>query len=103
MRNVSRWMQTVAILIIVPLAVSLTAVGAPGAAAQDATPAATPALDCSTVEPVDVAFFGFAAANGFAQATWAGVQEAAAEMCATARGCDANVDAATSGARVRGA
>ena len=31
-------------------------------------------------EPLRVAFFGFAAANGFAQATWAGVQEGAAAI-----------------------
>jgi ribose transport system substrate-binding protein len=71
--------------------------------AQDATPAATPALDCATVEPVNVAFFGFAAANGFAQATWAGVQEAAAEMCATARFFDPNFDSATQVAQIQDA
>jgi ribose transport system substrate-binding protein len=103
MRGFSRWMRSMAMLAIVPLAVGLTAVGAPGAAAQDATPAATPALDCSTVEPVDVAFFGFAAANGFAQATWAGVQEAAAEMCATARFFDPNFDSATQVAQIQDA
>ena len=96
-------MRSVAILAIAPLAFGLTAFGAPGAAAQDATPAATPALDCSTVEPVDVAFFGFAAANGFAQATWAGVQEAAAELCATARFFDPNFDSATQVAQIQDA
>ncbi len=70
-------------------------------AAQDATPAA--ALDCSTVEPINVAFFGFAAANGFAQATWAGVQEAADEMCATARFFDPNFDSATQVAQIQDA
>jgi ribose transport system substrate-binding protein len=88
---------------VVPLALGLTAIGEPGAAAQEATPAATPALDCATVEPVDVAFFGFAAANGFAQATWSGVQEAAAELCATARFFDPNFDSATQVAQIQDA
>ena len=103
MRGFSRWIQSVRMLTITALALGLAAIGAPGAAAQDATPAATPALDCSTVEPVDVAFFGFAAANGFAQATWAGVQEAAAELCATARFFDPNFDSATQVAQIQDA
>ena len=102
MRGFSRWtcVRLVAILAVSPLVFGLTA---PGAAAQDATPAATPALDCATVEPINVAFFGFAAANGFAQATWAGVQEAAAEMCATARFFDPNFDSATQVAQIQDA
>jgi ribose transport system substrate-binding protein len=103
MRGFSKWIQSVRMLTITALALGLATIGAPGAAAQDATPAATPALDCSTVEPVDVAFFGFAAANGFAQATWAGVQEAAAELCATARFFDPNFDSATQVAQIQDA
>jgi ribose transport system substrate-binding protein len=100
MTRTSRWIRSAAILAIAPLAFGFTTLTT---AAQDATPAATPALDCSTVEPVDVAFFGFAAANGFAQATWAGVQAAAAEMCATARFFDPNFDSATQVAQIQDA
>lgn len=101
MLALSRLKRSLAILAIAPLALGLTTFGAPGAVAQDATPAA--ALDCSTVEPVNVAFFGFAAANGFAQATWAGVQEGAEELCATARFFDPNFDSATQVAQIQDA
>lgn len=100
MNKPSRWIRSAAVIALAPLAFGLTALGS---AAQDATPAATPALDCSTVEPVDVAFFGFAAANGFAQATWAGVQQAAEELCATARFFDPNFDSATQVAQIQDA
>ena len=72
-----------------------------GAAAQDATPAAP--MDCSTVKPVKVAFFGFAAANGFAQATWTGVQQAAKEFCAEAKFFDPNFDSAKQVAQIQDA
>ncbi|MFN8660558.1 MAG: sugar ABC transporter substrate-binding protein [Thermomicrobiales bacterium] len=103
MNRFTRFKQSLAILAIAPLALGLATFGTPTAVAQDATPAATPALDCSTVEPINVAFFGFAAANGFAQATWSGVQEAAAEMCATARFFDPNFDSATQVAQIQDA
>jgi ribose transport system substrate-binding protein len=96
-------MRAAAIVAVAPVALGLAIAGVPGALAQDATPAATPALDCATVEPVDVAFFGFAAANGFAQATWSGVQEGAAELCATARFFDPNFDSATQVAQIQDA
>ncbi len=102
MSRVSRFMKTAAILAIAPMALGLSAFGSAPVRAQDATPAAE-AMDCSTVEPINVAFFGFAAANGFAQATWTGVQEAAAEMCATARFFDPNFDSATQVAQIQDA
>src|SRR5919202_6935485 len=40
-----------------------------------------------------VAFFGFASANSFAQATWAGVQQAAKKYGAQAKFFDPNFDA----------
>ena len=46
-------------------------------------------------EPLRVAFFGFAAANGFAQATWAGIQEGAAEIGAEVEFFDPVFDANT--------
>ena len=46
-------------------------------------------------EPLRIAFFGFAAANGFAQATWAGIQEGAAEIGAEVQFFDPVFDANT--------
>ncbi len=46
-------------------------------------------------KPVSVAFFGFASANSFAQATWAGVQKAANQLHATAHFFDGNFSATT--------
>jgi ribose transport system substrate-binding protein len=100
MDRFSRFKRSLAILAIVPLVLGVTSLGA---FAQYATPEATPALDCSTVKPVNVAFFGFAAANGFAQATWSGVQEAAKELCGTARFFDPNFDSATQVAQIQDA
>jgi len=75
--------------------------------AQEATPgaAATPdvQLDCSTVKPIKVAFFGFAVANGFAQATWTGIQEAAKLQCAEAKFFDPNFDSAKQIAQIQDA
>lgn len=45
-------------------------------------------------EELSVGFFGFAKANSFAQATWAGVQEAAEEGNATAEFIDSDFDGA---------
>jgi ribose transport system substrate-binding protein len=102
MNRFSRLKRSVATLAMAPLVFGLTALSVPAAIAQDATPEAA-ALDCATVEPINVAFFGFAAANGFAQATWAGVQQAAEEMCATARFFDPNFDSATQVAQIQDA
>jgi ribose transport system substrate-binding protein len=103
MDRFSRLRRSMVILAVAPLVFGLTALSVPTATAQDATPASTTALDCSTVEPINVAFFGFAAANGFAQATWSGVQEAAEELCATARFFDPNFDSATQVAQIQDA
>ena len=46
-------------------------------------------------EPLRIAFFGFAAANGFAQATWAGIEEGAAEIGAEVQFFDPVFDANT--------
>ncbi len=46
-------------------------------------------------EELSIGFFGFAKANSFAQATWAGIQEVAAENNATATFIDPNFDGAT--------
>lgn len=44
---------------------------------------------------VGIAFFGFAAANSFAQATWAGIQQAAKQYGASAHFFDGNFSATT--------
>ncbi|WP_353649872.1 sugar ABC transporter substrate-binding protein [Nakamurella sp. A5-74] len=49
----------------------------------------------STGKTLSVGFFGFAKANSFAQAAWAGVQEAAAANNATATFIDSNFDGPT--------
>jgi len=46
-------------------------------------------------EPLRIAFFGFAAANGFAQATWAGIQEGAEAIGAEVQFFDPVFDANT--------
>ncbi len=104
MYGIGRWARGAALAAVVPGLMGLAALGAP-AGAQEATPAGSPAaaLDCDTVEPVNVAFFGFAAANGFAQATWSGVQEASEALCAEARFFDPNFDAATQVAQIQDA
>ena len=56
-------------------------------------PAAAPPEPAT--EPLRIAFFGFAAANGFAQATWAGIQEGAAETGAEVQFFDPVFDANT--------
>lgn len=90
--------------IVIALATLVGSVGSAGVSAQQATPGATPApLDCSEVETIQIAFFGFAAANAFAQATWAGVQEAAEDLCAEARFFDPNFDAATQVSQIQDA
>lgn len=48
----------------------------------------------SADEELSIGFFGFARANSFAQATWAGIQEAADENNATATFIDSNFDGA---------
>ena len=63
----------------------------------DPTSEPEPAVEPETEpdEPLRIAFFGFAAANGFAQATWAGVQEGAAEIGAEVEFFDPVFDANT--------
>ena len=71
-------------------------------AAPEATDAPEPAEDpgpesteAPPDEPLRIAFFGFAAANGFAQATWAGIQEGAAAIGAEVQFFDPVFDANT--------
>jgi ribose transport system substrate-binding protein len=100
--DVRQRLRLIAVVALLPGLLAFGALG--GASAQNATPAASPAaLDCSTVKPVSVAFFGFAAANGFAQATWAGVQAAGKDLCATTKFFDPNFDSAKQVAQIQDA
>ena len=104
--------RTIGAVALMLLMSGFAAFAAPGGSfAQEATPGATPAIpgvsdvqvDCSSVKPVKVAFFGFAVANGFAQATWAGIQQAAKLQCAEAKFFDPNFDSATQIAQIQDA
>ncbi|MTD15568.1 substrate-binding domain-containing protein [Nakamurella sp. YIM 132087] len=80
-------------------AATTTAAGSSGGSATSAsgsdTGPATASSGGDTGEELSVGFFGFAKANSFAQATWAGVQEAAAANNATATFLDSNFDGPT--------
>jgi ribose transport system substrate-binding protein len=66
-----------------------------GTAAAGATGASTAAATTGGDTKVsDIAFFGFAGANSFAQATWAGIQEQAQKDGVKAKFFDPNFDAA---------
>jgi ribose transport system substrate-binding protein len=60
------------------------------AALGGGTSSASPAAGCSNSKVKAVAFFGFAAANSFAQATWKGVQQAAKACGASTKFFDPN-------------
>jgi ribose transport system substrate-binding protein len=57
--------------------------------------AATPKTTVSANKKLTIGFFGFAKANSFAQATWAGIQGYAATHNATATFIDSNFDGPT--------
>jgi len=73
--------------VLLTVALTAAACGASSQASGSATNHAS--------NPVHVAFFGFSAANSFAQATWKGVQEAAHQYGATAHFFDGNFSATT--------
>ena len=56
---------------------------------------ATPTSSASANKKLSIGFFGFAKANSFAQATWAGIQGYAATHNATATFIDSNFDGPT--------
>lgn len=65
------------------------------ASACGSSPAATNASGGGSHKKIDVAFFGFASANSFAQATWAGVQKATKQYHGQAHFFDGNFSATT--------
>jgi ribose transport system substrate-binding protein len=86
----------------IALAVSLVAAGCgssnssgTGSSASSGGTKTTAASGCGGHKVQNVAFFGFAASNSFAQATWKGVQQAAKTCGAKAKFFDPNFDAQT--------
>jgi ribose transport system substrate-binding protein len=73
----------------------LLVVGALAACGGDDDEAAPPPEEEPAAEVNSIAFFGFAAANSFAQATWAGIQEVAKAEGVKTRFFDPNFDSAT--------
>jgi ribose transport system substrate-binding protein len=69
---------------------------------DEATTDATP-TDGASDEPMAIAFFGFAKANSFAQATFAGIEEYAAANNATATFFDGAFDAPTQVSQIQDA
>jgi ribose transport system substrate-binding protein len=67
------------------------------------TTAASASCPVKNTKGKKVAFFGFAAANSFAQATWAGVQQAAKACDASAKFFDPNFNAQTQVSQIQDA
>ena len=67
------------------------------------TSTASPAAGCSNNKVKAVAFFGFAAANSFAQATWKGVQQAAKACGASTKFFDPNFNSQTQVSQIQDA
>jgi ribose transport system substrate-binding protein len=76
---------------------TVAVVASVGASAQRSAPTAAHA------KVKAVAFFGFAAANSFAQATWAGVKQTAAKNNVTAKFFDPNFNAQTQVSQIQDA
>jgi ribose transport system substrate-binding protein len=76
-----------------------------GSAAGSSQTAASGALNGNfkNTKVKKIAFFGFAAANSFAQATWAGVQQAAKQYGAQAKFFDPNFNAQTQVSQIQDA
>src|ERR1700742_1803959 len=92
-------MSRVARLIAVGAAAALLAAGC--------SKPSTDAPSTTTAAPADkklsIGFFGFAKANSFAQATWAGIQEYANAHNAEATFLDSNFDGPTQGNKLQDA
>lgn len=85
-------------------AVATAALLAVAACSSDAGAASDkPGTSSGTPKSLSVAFFGFAKANSFANATWKGVQEAASAAGATATFFDGNFDASTQVSQIQDA
>jgi ribose transport system substrate-binding protein len=85
-------------LAVVVAAIALVAVAVTVAASAQPTKTTT-----SQGKVKSIAFFGFAAANSFAQATWAGVQESAKKNGVSAKFFDPNFNAQTQVSQIQDA
>lgn len=83
------------------LALALASCGTAAPPTSSAPPAQTAAAPAQ--KPLKVAFFGFAAANGFAQGTWSGVQKAAKEAGVETTFFDPNFDSSKQIAQIQDA
>src|SRR5919201_2963366 len=82
----------------------IASVAAVALAGSGAAPArTTAACPVKNTKVKKVAFFGFAAANSFAQATWSGVQQAAKACNASAKFFDPNFNAQTQVSQIQDA
>jgi ribose transport system substrate-binding protein len=102
LRRGPRGLTALALLLAAALALGVLA-----ACGGDDEPADVPEAAPPEEEPVhevrSIAFFGFAAANSFAQATWAGIQEVAEREGVEARFFDPNFDSATQVSQIQDA
>lgn len=93
-RFLNRRASRLAIAVLAAAVVAVTS--AIGASAQSAAPAQKGKVKA-------IAFFGFAAANSFAQATWAGVQQTARKYHVQAKFFDPNFNAQTQVSQIQDA
>jgi ribose transport system substrate-binding protein len=108
MRNTGRTARTAAAIAAGLLATgALAACGSSGdssTATASSDGASTSGAATTSAKKVEsIAFFGFAGANSFAQATWAGVQEQAAKDGVKAKFFDPNFDAAKQVSQIQNA
>jgi ribose transport system substrate-binding protein len=89
---VKRTLRTMAVA-VAATALTLTAASCSKPSSADA--GAAPSKAASADQKLSIGFFGFAKANSFAQATWAGVQEYASAHNASATFLDSNFDGPT--------
>jgi ribose transport system substrate-binding protein len=85
------------------MAVALAAVATVAVVASVSASAQRSAPTAGHAKVKAVAFFGFAAANSFAQATWAGVKQTAAKNNVTAKFFDPNFNAQTQVSQIQDA
>jgi ribose transport system substrate-binding protein len=85
--------------VVLMAAVAVIAFGGAGSAGASPTHSAA----CKNAKVKNVAFFGFAAANSFAQATWKGVQQAASACGAKTKFFDPNFNAQTQVSQIQDA
>lgn len=91
------------LVLLAAVALGLGILAACGGDDDEAAPPETAPAEEPEREVGRIAFFGFAAANSFAQATWAGIQEVAEREGIEARFFDPNFDSATQVSQIQDA